>query len=100
MEKNEAWLFNPYSPGKIVLVDGQTGKEFENPITVGNAYMLKLIHLVDDKMHARATGPVLDVFKIPRYRGFLLIKTGSAISAISMIACVGCSRMVNRANVF
>jgi len=57
IEKNEAWLFNPYSPGKMVLIDGRTGKEFENPITVGNAYMLKLIHLVDDKMHARATGP-------------------------------------------
>ena len=57
LEKNEAWLFNPYCPGKIVLVDGRTGKEFENPITVGNAYILKLIHLVDDKMHARATGP-------------------------------------------
>ena len=54
---NESWLFNPYSPGKMVLIDGRTGKEFENPITVGNAYMLKLIHLVDDKMHARATGP-------------------------------------------
>jgi len=57
VEKNEAWLFNPYSPGKVILIDGRTGKEFENPITVGNAYMLKLIHLVDDKMHARATGP-------------------------------------------
>ena len=57
LEKNEAWLFNPYCPGKIVLIDGRTGKEFENPITVGNAYILKLIHLVDDKMHARATGP-------------------------------------------
>jgi DNA-directed RNA polymerase subunit beta len=57
VEKDEAWLFNPYSPGKMVLIDGRTGKEFENPITVGNAYMLKLIHLVDDKMHARATGP-------------------------------------------
>jgi DNA-directed RNA polymerase subunit beta len=44
------------TPGKTVLIDGRTG-EFENPITVGNAYMLKLIHLVDDKMHARATGP-------------------------------------------
>lgn len=54
---NESWLFNPYAPGKMVLLDGRTGKEFENPITVGNAYMLKLIHLVDDKMHARATGP-------------------------------------------
>ena len=57
LEKNQAWLFNPYSPGKIVLIDGRTGKTFENPITVGNAYMLKLIHLVDDKMHARSTGP-------------------------------------------
>jgi DNA-directed RNA polymerase subunit beta len=54
---NESWLFNPYAPGKMVLLDGRTGKEFENPVTVGNAYMLKLIHLVDDKMHARATGP-------------------------------------------
>ena len=57
IEKDEAWLFNPYSPGKMVLIDGRTGKEFENPITVGNGYMLKLIHLVDDKIHARATGP-------------------------------------------
>ena len=54
---NESWLFNPYTPGKMVLLDGRTGKEFENPITVGNAYMLKLIHLVDDKIHARSTGP-------------------------------------------
>jgi DNA-directed RNA polymerase subunit beta len=57
IQKNESWLFNPYAPGKMVLIDGRTGNEFENPITVGNAYMLKLIHLVDDKMHARATGP-------------------------------------------
>jgi DNA-directed RNA polymerase subunit beta len=55
--KNESWVFNPYAPGKTVLLDGRTGIEFENPVTVGNAYMLKLIHLVDDKMHARATGP-------------------------------------------
>ena len=57
LERNEAWLFNPYCPGKMVLLDGRTGKEFENPVTVGNAYILKLIHLVDNKMHARATGP-------------------------------------------
>ena len=57
IENDEAWLFNPYSPGKIVLLDGRTGQEFDNPITVGNAYMLKLIHLVDDKMHSRSTGP-------------------------------------------
>jgi DNA-directed RNA polymerase subunit beta len=57
ISKNESWLFNPYAPGKMVLIDGRTGQEFDNPVTVGNAYMLKLIHLVDDKMHARATGP-------------------------------------------
>ena len=57
IRKNESWLFNPYAPGKMVLIDGRTGQEFDNPVTVGNAYMLKLIHLVDDKMHARATGP-------------------------------------------
>ena len=57
IKQNESWLFNPYAPGKMVLMDGRTGREFENPITVGNAYMLKLIHMVDDKMHARATGP-------------------------------------------
>ena len=43
IENNEAWLFNPYSPGKMVLLDGRTGKEFDNPITVGNAYMIKCI---------------------------------------------------------
>jgi len=57
IQQNQSWIFNPYAPGKMVLVDGRTGKEFDNPVTVGNAYMLKLIHLVDDKMHARATGP-------------------------------------------
>jgi len=57
LETNKAWLFNPYSPGKMVLMDGRTGEPFENPITVGKAYMLKLVHLVDDKIHARSTGP-------------------------------------------
>ncbi len=42
---------------KTVLYDGLTGEPFENPIMVGCVYMLKLHHLVDDKMHARSTGP-------------------------------------------
>jgi DNA-directed RNA polymerase subunit beta len=42
---------------KIVLRDGRTGVPFENPVLVGCVYMLKLLHLVDDKMHARSTGP-------------------------------------------
>ena len=43
--------------GKIRLRDGRTGNWFENPVTVGVMYFLKLHHLVDDKMHARSTGP-------------------------------------------
>ncbi|WP_457571366.1 DNA-directed RNA polymerase subunit beta [Desulfovulcanus sp.] len=43
--------------GKAVLYDGRTGEPFDNPITVGNMYMLKLHHLVDEKIHARSTGP-------------------------------------------
>ncbi len=43
--------------GKIILRDGKTGRPFDNPTTVGTIYMLKLIHLVEDKIHARATGP-------------------------------------------
>jgi DNA-directed RNA polymerase subunit beta len=43
--------------GKSTLVDGRTGKKFDNPVTVGYLYMLKLHHLVEDKMHARAIGP-------------------------------------------
>ncbi|TVR69617.1 MAG: DNA-directed RNA polymerase subunit beta [Spirochaetaceae bacterium] len=43
--------------GKTVLYDGRTGEAFENAVTVGTMYMLKLHHLVDDKMHARSTGP-------------------------------------------
>jgi len=42
--------------GQVMLRDGRTGKSFERPITVGYMYMLKLNHLVDDKMHARSTG--------------------------------------------
>ena len=43
--------------GQITLYDGRTGDPFDRPITVGYMYMLKLNHLVDDKMHARSTGP-------------------------------------------
>ena len=43
--------------GKTTLLDGRTGEKFENPVTVGCVYMLKLHHLVDDKIHARSTGP-------------------------------------------
>ena len=43
--------------GKSILLDGRTGEEFDQPITVGYIYMMKLIHLVEDKIHARSIGP-------------------------------------------
>ena len=43
--------------GKITLYDGRSGEPFDNPVTVGYIYMLKLAHLVEDKIHARSTGP-------------------------------------------
>ena len=43
--------------GKAILYDGRTGEPFDRPITVGWIYILKLLHLVDDKIHARSTGP-------------------------------------------
>ncbi|MCH3909739.1 MAG: DNA-directed RNA polymerase subunit beta [Bacilli bacterium] len=45
------------SDGKTILYDGQTGEQFEERISVGIQYMIKLVHMVDDKLHARATGP-------------------------------------------
>jgi DNA-directed RNA polymerase subunit beta len=43
--------------GKVKLIDGRTGEYFDNTVTVGVIYMMKLAHMVDDKMHARSTGP-------------------------------------------
>ena len=50
-------LANLPESGQTTLYDGRTGKAFDRPVTVGYMYMLKLNHLVDDKMHARSTGP-------------------------------------------
>ena len=47
----------PYHSGQVTLHDGRTGEAFDRRVTVGFIYMLKLHHLVDDKIHARATGP-------------------------------------------
>lgn len=51
------WLFDPENAGKTLVYDGRTGEPFDRAVTVGKAYMLKLVHLVDDKIHARSTGP-------------------------------------------
>jgi len=55
IDKNGYDWVNPN--GKVVLYDGRTGEPFDNPVSVGLAYILKLVHLVDDKIHARSTGP-------------------------------------------
>lgn len=51
------WLFDPNSPGKMRLFDGRDSECFDQTVTVGMAYILKLVHMVDDKMHSRGTGP-------------------------------------------
>jgi len=65
VKTNCKWLFNEDYPGKILLRDGRTGEYFDNPITVGKSYILKLIHLVEDKIHARATGPYAMITEQP-----------------------------------
>ncbi|MBO5285567.1 MAG: DNA-directed RNA polymerase subunit beta [Clostridia bacterium] len=61
------YILNPDGEvdGKIQLYDGRTGEPFENRATVGQMYMIKLHHLVDDKMHARSTGPYSMVTQQP-----------------------------------
>ncbi len=51
------WLYDPNNPGKIRLYDGRTGDCFDQSVTVGQSYILRLVHMVDDKIHARSTGP-------------------------------------------
>ena len=51
------WVYNPQDPGKLLLKDGRTGEPFDQPVAVGYSHFLKLVHLVDDKIHARSTGP-------------------------------------------
>jgi DNA-directed RNA polymerase subunit beta len=55
--KSQLSLAELPSSGKVKLLDGMSGMEFEQPVTVGIIYMLKLSHLVDDKIHARSIGP-------------------------------------------
>ncbi len=57
LKTGQKWLFDPNFPGKTRVFDGRTGQCFDQLVTVGQPYMLKLVHLVDDKIHARSTGP-------------------------------------------
>ena len=53
---SRCWIWRAAESGQTTLWDGRTGDQFDRPVTVGYMYMLKLNHLVDDKMHARSTG--------------------------------------------
>jgi DNA-directed RNA polymerase subunit beta len=65
-----SWLFNPNYPGKAIVFDGRSGKQFDQKVAFGFPYILKLIHLVKDKIHSRVTGPYSLVLKQPlRGRG-------------------------------
>ncbi|MAR07744.1 MAG: DNA-directed RNA polymerase subunit beta [Cyanobium sp. NAT70] len=56
-QPGKGWVYYPDDPGKLVLRDGRTGQPFDQPVAVGYSHFLKLVHLVDDKIHARSTGP-------------------------------------------
>nr|YP_009568944.1 RNA polymerase beta subunit [Physena sessiliflora]YP_009569477.1 RNA polymerase beta subunit [Physena madagascariensis]QBC68862.1 RNA polymerase beta subunit [Physena madagascariensis]QBC68938.1 RNA polymerase beta subunit [Physena sessiliflora] len=59
------WVFEPEYPGKSRIFDGRTGDPFEQPVLIGNPYILKLIHQVDDKIHGRSSGPYALVTQQP-----------------------------------
>nr|AKL79025.1 RNA polymerase beta subunit [Euglena viridis] len=61
----KTWLFKPNSPGKSKILDGRTGIPFQQPVLIGYAYMLKLMHLVKDKVNSRLTGPYSLIIKQP-----------------------------------
>nr|YP_009339609.1 RNA polymerase beta subunit [Lobelia anceps]APQ39002.1 RNA polymerase beta subunit [Lobelia anceps] len=55
-QTSNPWVFEPEYPGKSKIFDGRTGDAFEQPVLIGKPYILKLIHQVDDKIHARSSG--------------------------------------------
>nr|YP_009472610.1 RNA polymerase b-subunit [Rhipilia penicilloides]ARO74248.1 RNA polymerase b-subunit [Rhipilia penicilloides] len=56
-QASEPWLLSKKTPGKCHLFDGRTGQILHQSVSIGSSYLMKLIHIVDDKIHARATGP-------------------------------------------
>ena len=65
LQSGQNWLFQVNFPGKTRLTDGRTGECLDQWVTVGRAYMLKLIHMVNEKIHARAIGPYALVTQQP-----------------------------------
>jgi DNA-directed RNA polymerase beta subunit len=83
----QPWLFDPNNPGKMQVFDGRTGEVFHQPLLVGYSYMFKLIHLVDDKIHARSTGPYSLVTQQPL--GGRSKKGGQRLGEMEVWACEG-----------
>lgn len=62
---NKKWIFNPNHPGKTKIFNGITGEIFKQPICIGYAYIIKLNHMVEDKITARTTGPYSNITNQP-----------------------------------
>lgn len=65
LKTRKNWIFNPNYPGKVKLFDGKTGNVFEQSITVGYSYILKLMHVSSEKITSRSTGPYSIITKQP-----------------------------------
>ena len=75
LDHRKEWKGVPLSrDGKVRLRDGRTGEYFDSPVTIGHMHYLKLHHLVDDKIHARSTGPYSLVTQQPLARQSLRVK--------------------------
>ena len=79
--------------GQTTLYDGRSGDKFDRPVTLGYMYMLKLNHLVDDKMHARSTGSYSLVTQQPRGGKRLVAIAGIVGGRLPLAAVVGVQAM-------
>ena len=65
LKTSQTWLFNPNSPGNVPLLDGRTSNTFEGTVAIGESYILKLVHIVETKLHARSKGPYSQITQQP-----------------------------------
>ncbi len=93
--KKKSWIYSKQNPGKILLRDGRSGDFFDNPIFVGKSYIIKLIHLVEDKIHARSVGSYSMISEQPLAGKAL--KGGQRFGEMEVWAleAFGCSSVLN-----
>nr|UZA61410.1 RNA polymerase subunit beta - 2 [Chlorogonium euchlorum] len=75
------WLFDPNAPGKISLYDGRTGDCFDQKVTVGQAYMLRLVHMVDDKIHCLT--PDHEILTSNGWQSIVEINTNHSVATLN-----------------